>query len=251
MKIKFTKLREKLLIQYASITLSTIGLIFGAVLSMNYNSNLPRLITPAVPFIALKEMEIKLDNQQQNNKERLAGIDEQVATLERQTKSNQGQFKTLIDEVEDLKVSAGMTDLSGEGILVVLDDSSARKYTPNSIAHASDMRDLIDYLWTKGARAISIKGAGANAERVGSGTSIDCIVNTVLINSTKIVPPFEIRAIGDRKNLVNAINDRQALDYIYDRVEKEGLKFQLIDGVEIVKVPKYTGAIPNDFVEVE
>lgn len=251
MKFRLSKLREKLLIQYASITLSTIGLVFGAVLSMNYNSNMPRIITPAVPFIALKEMETKLETQQQSNKERLADIDGQISVLESQTKSNLGQFKTLIDEVESLKVTAGMTDLSGEGILVVLDDSSARRFTPNSIAHASDMRDLIDYLWSKGARAISIKGAGTNAERVGSGTSIDCIVNTVLINSTKIVPPFEIRAIGNRKELVDAISDRQALDYIYDRVEKEGLKFQLIESVEIVKVPKYTGAISNDFVKIK
>jgi uncharacterized protein YlxW (UPF0749 family) len=113
------------------------------------------------------------------------------------------------------------------------------------------MRDLVNYLWLKGAKAISIEGAGGKEERVGPMTSIDCIVNTVLINGTKIVPPFQIKAIGDRQVLNSAIGDKAALKQIYDRVDKEGLKFYVVDNINQIDIEQFTGIILTQHVTIK
>ncbi len=243
-------IRERLL-HNTSFVLAIVGIILGVLLALNYAENLPRALTSALPYVELTDMEAKLEAEQSNLKNSISDVDEEITSLDQQIKGRQGGFKTLVDQADTLKSQAGLTDVSGEGIIITLDDSDSRAGNPNSIAHASDMRDLVDHLWANGASAISIKGDGSSDERIGPSTSIDCIVNTVLINGTKIVPPFEIRAIGNRKKLIDAINDRVALKEIYKRIDEEGLKFSIIDGVSQVNIPKFTGNFITDDVKIK
>lgn len=243
-------IRERLL-HNTSFVLAVAGIVIGVLVALNYAERLPRALTSALPYVELSDMESKLESEQTSLKQSISNIDEQITALEQQAKNRQGGFKTLVDQADNLKKQAGLTEVSGEGIIITLNDSPSRAANPNSIAHASDMRDLVDHLWANGASAISIKGDGSTDERVGFSTSIDCIVNTVLINGTKIVPPFEIRAIGDRQRLVNAINDRVVLKEIYRRVDEEGLRFSLVDGVSQVTIPKFTGNFITEDVKIK
>jgi len=243
-------IRERLL-HNTSFVLAVIGIAIGVLLALNYAQRIPRALTSVLPYIELADVETKLEAQQTSLKNSISTVDEQITALDQQVRGRQGSFKVLVDQADMLKAKAGLTEVAGEGIIIVLDDSDARGANPNSIAHASDMRDLVDHLWNQGATAISIKGDGSTDERIGPSTSIDCIVNTVLINGTKIVPPFEIRAIGNRDKLIAAINDRVALKDIYDRMDKEGLKFSIIDGVNQVTIPKFTGNFITEDVKVK
>lgn len=234
---------KEFLVKNASFILAVVGIALGVILALELNSDLPRIISPTVSFVALNDMESKLTGEQATLKKQISDTDSQIDQLSEQVKGKQSGLKGLVDEVESLKNQAGLTAVSGKGIGVILDDSDQRREASNSIAHASDMRDLVNYLWSNGAKAISIEGAGGAEERIGPTTSIDCIVNTVLVNNTKMVPPFTIKVLGDREKMISAINDRKALKSIYDRVAKEGLQFHVIDGVQTVDLPKFTGSL--------
>lgn len=242
MKKIYLKIKSNLL-KNLSLYLAVLGLAIGIFLAVNFNSNLPRILSPASSLVALAEMEKDMEAENQTYKDTLAKIESQISDLQEKTKSRQTGLKGLVNEVEALKVKAGLTDVSGEGIKVLLDDSEQRRTNPNSIAHASDMRDLVNHFFASGAKAISIEGAGGKEERVSFFTSIDCVVNTVLINGTKMVPPFVIKVLGNRQALISAVSDRQALKQIYDRVDKEGLKFYVIDEVDRVSLKKYSGPV--------
>jgi len=229
------------LIKNASFILAVVGIVLGVILALELNSSLPRIISPTVSFVALDDMETQLTSEQASLKKQISDTDSQIDQLNRQVEQKQSGLKGLVDEVESLKSQVGLTAVSGSGIAILLDDSEKYRDNPNAIAHASDMRDLVNFLWFSGAQGISIEGAGGVEERIGPTTSIDCIVNTVLVNNTKMVPPFTIKVLGDREKMISAVNDQKALKSIYDRVDKDELQFHVIDGVQTVSLPKFTG----------
>lgn len=216
-------------------------MVIGIILAINFNERLPRIISPTSSIITLQEMQNNLEKENELYKDKLAEIENMISVLQDQTKHTQTDLKDLVADVEEKKAKVGLTKIEDEGIVVVLNDSEQRETNPNSIAHASDIRDLVNHFFQNGAKAISIEGAGEKEERISFFTSIDCIVNTVLINGTKIVPPFKIRVLGDRDRMITAINDRVALKQIYDRVDKESLEFHMLDGQIMVKLTKYSG----------
>ncbi len=237
----FTRLKQGI-VKNASLFLAVFAVVLGVFLAVRFNAKVPRVIAPASSIIALQEMQDLLEKENESLKDQLTQIESEITMLQKETKNKQADLRGLVSSVEDLKKRAGLTNISGEGVVIILNDTGERVSNPNSIAHASDMRDIVNHLFNNGAEAISIEGAGKE-ERVSFFTSIDCIVNTVLINGTKIVPPFKIRAIGDRQKLITAINDKTSLKQIYDRVEKEGLEFYIVDGEEQVQIVKYSGPI--------
>ena len=241
---------RKIFIGNVALLLAVIGLGAGTFLAWRYNNKLPTIITPAVPYLTLQEMESTLEGEQTDLKKQISETDNQIDALQDQVSKRQSGMKGLVDEADRLKTEAGLTDISGEGIKIILDDSNSGQGTVNAIAHASDLRDLVNHLWQNEARAISIS-AGTMDERVGPSTSIDCIVNTVLINGTKTVPPFEIKVLGNRGKLISAINDTDSLKPIYDRVEKDGLKFTIDDNVKEVSIPSFTGNIITEHVKIK
>ncbi len=242
---------RKIFIGNIALALAVIGLGVGTFLAWQYNDKLPQVITPAVPYLSLQEMESTLEGEQRTLKQQIAKTDDQINALADKVKIRQSGMKGLIDAADRLKAQAGITQAKGSGIKIILADSDSPLNVTNAIAHASDLRDLINQLWQNGAEAISISGAGSMEERVGPLTSIDCIVNTVLINGTKTVPPFEIKVLGDRDRLISAINDRTALKSIYDRVDKEGLKFTIDDNVKEVDIASFTGNIITEHVKIK
>lgn len=240
MKLNTTKIKQNI-IKNISLYIAVIAMVVGVILAVNFNEKLPRIISPTSSIVALREMQNNLEKENEVYKDELAEIETAISALQDKTKDKQTDLKGLVADVEKKKAEAGLTEVVGEGIVVVLNDSEQRKTNPNSIAHASDMRDLVNHFFQNGAKAISIEGAGEKEERVSFFTSIDCIINTVLINETKIVPPFKIRVLGDRDRMITAVNDRVALKQIYDRVDKEGLEFHTIDGQAVVTLTKYSG----------
>jgi len=229
------KIKNKLAVIFAIL-----GIIVGILLARFYSDRIPRFISPALPYLSLSELETDLENEQISLKSQISTAQDQINSLTQ--KVNKKEVEPQIEEVDQLKQSIGLTEIKGAGVEITLDDPPERRLDPNMIAHASDLRDLVDYLWQNNAQAISITGAGNIEERVGPTTSIDCIVNTVLINGVKIVPPFKIKAVGDSQKLLAAVNDQNQLKDIYARKEKENLTFNVASAQDL-STPKFTGNI--------
>lgn len=104
-------------------------------------------------------------------------------------------YSALRDSLQFSKKMAGLTSVSGEGIIVVMSDSQSvdtLECGENNLIHSQDVQHIVDLLVGGGALAIDING-----ERLINTTSIMCSGPTIRINSRRYTSPFTIKAVCD------------------------------------------------------
>jgi len=114
-------------------------------------------------------------------------------------------IEALNDSIRKTKNFAGLTDLMGPGVIIIINDSKViveNREASSLIVHDFDIQNIITDLKNSGAEAISVNG-----ERVVVGKSkIKCAGPTIQINDKVVGQPFIIKAIGDKYFLEAAIN---------------------------------------------
>lgn len=109
--------------------------------------------------------------------------------------------------IERLNLLAGTTDVEGEGVEIVLDDSNlARQANENPnlyIIHDEDLLRVLNELRAAGAEAISL-----NDQRIVAMSEVRCAGPTVSVNNVRSAPPYVIKAIGAPKTLTSALRLR-------------------------------------------
>ncbi len=108
----------------------------------------------------------------------------------------------LLEELERYKIMAGMTEVQGPGVEILLTDKpdfDLLKDPSDSIVHDADVRYAFRLLQENGATAISVNGM-----RLVNTTSIDCIGPTILVNENRLAPPYIIHALGDNQRMYEA-----------------------------------------------
>lgn len=127
---------------------------------------------------------------------KLEEIEDKISNYRNDIENNEKNSKLLDQEYADTEKYLGYTDVQGEGIQVVLDDTEYKQ------VQSSDILSLVNELRLAGAEAISI-----NDERVVSTTEIVNVdTRFVIVNGKRVVAPFTIKAIGDKKYLESAIS---------------------------------------------
>lgn len=108
-------------------------------------------------------------------------------------------------QVEALRADAGLTEVTGRGMRVTLDDAPLREpddelwqtLSPNDvIVHQSDVEAVINAMWRGGADAIAVMG-----QRIVGTSSVQCVGNTLLLDGRVYSPPYVIEAIGPVKRM--------------------------------------------------
>jgi uncharacterized protein YlxW (UPF0749 family) len=79
-----------------------------------------------------------------------------------------------------------------------------------------------------------------NDERLVGTTSVYCVGSTIIVNETRLSPPFEIRAIGNPAQLENALQDPATLKKLKSRARLYGIQFKFSQSNELT-LPAYTG----------
>ena len=97
------------------------------------------------------------------------------------------------------------------------------------MVHDSDLRSVVNELFSAGAEAIAI-----NDQRLVANSSIRCVGPTVLVNSERLAPPYKIAAIGKPDVL------QSALDMQGGALDIEGLF--MLDMIKIEKEPDVSRA---------
>lgn len=170
-------------------------------------------------------------------------LKEQIYDLEKQIKDYQDSAASiskttelLKDELDKVKILAGLTDVDGPGIIVTLDDSKipiTSNVDPNSfLLHDADILQVINELKAAGAEAISI-----NDQRIVSTTEIRCAGPTISINNMRYSAPYIIKAIGDPKTLKNSLMMRGG---IIDLLKEFSIEVK-IEESNLISIPRYTG----------
>ena len=215
--------------------LLALGILFGILVAAQWHSLPTRVTNPIAPYTSLKETRDILQEEQATLKEGVKKNQTEISRLQNELKGNPSDEKSL-NELEIQKAKAGLTKIEGPGITTILDDSKNGPVTDESIVHASDLRDIINLLWGSGAEAISVNG-----ERIVSASSIDCIVNTILINDTRITAPFKIDVVGDQKLILAQIRNKDNLNDLYGRHDKNGLVIDISEVNNLAIEPYSSG----------
>ena len=130
---------------------------------------------------------------------RVQDLESKITEYKNAASTTDKTIKLLNDEIEDLEILSGITELKGSGIIVTLDDTRAINqiaadagfYDPNVfVIHDSDILLVINELRAAGCDAIAING-----QRIISTTEIRCVGPVIQINGIRLTAPFKISAI--------------------------------------------------------
>ncbi len=147
---------------------------------------------------ALAEEEERFAVLQSQNKE----LEERKTELLRRI----GEYQDVSGILDEMRINAflsGMTDVSGSGISLTLDDKL--NYDPltdpiEAVIHDSTVNYILNLLWTAGARAVSFNGI-----RLTAVSEISCVGPTILCYGIRQMPPYVIKAIGPQEAMKSAL----------------------------------------------
>lgn len=181
----------------------------------------------------------RLEAEQRELRATLAGLRQEVAARQQAAAANTDRLQTLKAELDRQQLMAGLTPVKGPGVLVTLDDSDVqipRGADPNAyIIHEYDLRDIVNLLWMAGSEAVAI-----NDERLVGNSSIYCLGSTVMVNSTRLSPPYYVRAIGNPKIQQDYLRNPSYLKQLKEKQRLYGLRFD-VSGAASVALPAYSG----------
>jgi len=236
-----TRLPAPLLTQ---ITLVAVLVAAGYLVSAQWQTRPTRVVNPLQPYTSLSDTRDALVEEQNRLKEQLTTTQASIESRTQALVKAQKLDSTLVTDSDQASLAAGLVALKGRGVIITLDDAPQGDLTEQAIAHAADLRDIVSLLRGSGAEAIAI-----NSERVINTTAIDCIVNTILVNETRLSNPFVITAIGDAERLERLAGDPQILQDLHRRVLSDGVIYQ-VEAQSEVTVPAYQGSLPGKNIKL-
>lgn len=148
-----------------------------------------------------------------------------------------GVNETLRSEVEHLELVAGLTEVEGPGVMVVMRDSTAVNTTGDEqdyLIHDNDLLSVINDLRDAGAEAISLNG-----ERLLSTSEVRCAGAVVIVNGRRYAAPYVFNAIGDSATLYNALTMRNG---VVDVLGQWKIEVKVTPSDKLT-VPKYSGVL--------
>lgn len=226
----------------SKITLSLVlaSFVLGFMLTVQFRSTAARLPVREQSRQATTGAVLRLEEEQKQLKLRVAELRSQLAAMQRM-EAGAGGVPMLVANTDQQKLLAGLLDLHGPGVTVVLDDST-RAMAPTDdandfIIHDYELRDVVSLLWLAGAEAISVNG-----ERLVNVSSVYCVGSTILVNDTRLSPPYETRAIGDPAALDQALQNPKNLSQLRSRVKSFGIQFRVVQQKDVV-IPAYSGTL--------
>jgi len=218
------------------------AVLFGLLVSLQWRTQQERSELTVRYNAPLLDAANSLQKEQNTLKAQLADLRAQLDAIQVGAASQSTASRDLQARIEELRSAAGLTERTGDGVVITLDDarSTSPAQTTNvdkSICHSTDLTDIVNTAWRGGAQAIAING-----ERVVGSTSVYCVGSTIMVNGTLMSPPFSVLVIGPQNEVLAAYDDPNELRDIKQRRDVYGLGFR-VTRTTAVKVPPYGGAL--------
>ncbi len=142
------------------------------------------------------------------------------------------------DELDRLRLICGLTDVSGDGVIITLNDADKPGVVESDeamdyIIHDSDILNVVNQLRMGGAQAISI-----NNERIIATSEQVCAGPTIKVNRNRYAVPYEIKAIGDPEQLFNTLNESGILNEMSTLGKRVSMNIE-----KDLEIPKFTNDI--------
>ena len=223
----------------AYIAIAIVCVVLSAAITVQIRTmkNESSVVSQSFANSQLKDSLLEWKEKAENAEKELEKSTKELEEIRKSSTANSNNSEEKQKELAKYNKLLGLTDVSGNGIILTVSDSNAESTTMdlnNLLVHDTDLRNLINELANAGAEAISI-----NDERIVSNTCITCAGNVIQINGKKVGSPFIIKAIGNQESLYGAITRPGGYTYMLKArsVQIESKK------TNNISIPKYTGAL--------
>lgn len=231
------------------ICVGAAAVVFGIVFSQVLPGQVPAKADSNKKNQALIESIKQLETNISGLEDELSSLRDDIDDLQNGESGERNISRNMQIDIQLQQTTAGLTELSGEGIIITLDDNSAgasaakandpANYRPNDyIIHDKNLLYLVNELKAAGAQGITI-----NNQRIAAGSDIRCVGTVIMVNSTRVAPPFEILAIGNARKLKEAIE--KGREYHYLQENKYPVK---VETAEEIKLPGYSGSFSPKYM---
>jgi uncharacterized protein YlxW (UPF0749 family) len=185
-------------------------------------------------------------------------LQKEVTELRQQTKEFENNLATesqaarvLNQQLQELKMFAGLAPVKGPGLEITLRDSPRIGKLPVGVdenearVHDQDINAVVSELKAAGAEAIAIAGADkTQLQRVTAQTTARCAGPGVKVNDAVFGAPYSIFAVGNPKELESQLRLQDGV------LDSSGL--QLLDMIRIahrteMTIPAYSGHITSRY----
>ncbi|MDK2926354.1 MAG: hypothetical protein PWR31_44 [Bacillota bacterium] len=190
-----------------------------------------------IPTKRIEEMASLLKQAESERDALRVQVNKLTAQLDEVMTKEESVTAGMQEELERVRLMAGLIPLEGPGIVVTLNDST-RVAQPGQdpnlfLIHDEDLLKLVNELKAAGAEAVTVNG-----QRVVASTEIRCAGPTISVNNTRIAPPYVVQAIGDPDGLETAIKMRGG---ILETVQFWGIQVQIEKKDKLI-LPAYVGS---------
>ena len=196
----------------------------------------------------LRDEVLKWKEKYDNSYKELEKAEKELEEERAEATKNDEASKTKEEELKKGNAVLGLTDVTGEGIIITLKDNptvttetiGALDDISKYIIHQEDLLNLMNELKNAGAEAISI-----NDQRIIPSTAIICSGNITQVNGEKVGAPFIIKAIGKPDELKEALERPGG---IIDLLNSYGIVTDIKTSNNLT-VLKYDGVIQHKYMK--
>ncbi|SFR15790.1 DUF881 domain-containing protein [Desulfoscipio geothermicus] len=143
----------------------------------------------------------QINREQENLKKEIADLNYKLNQV---NKGKSEAIEALRGELNKVRMSAGLVTVTGPGVEVVLDNpkNETEPGMPPGlfIIRDEDLLKVVNELWGAGAEAISING-----QRIIATSEIRLAAPFININTRRVVPPYQVLAVGNPDTLVSSL----------------------------------------------
>ena len=224
------------------ITITVICFILGLMLAMQVKTV---KVNKEKSTTRTSEVQAQYAELKKNYDAKILELEEKDRILEeyRKAETDEETVELLKLELTKAQQDAGLTNVRGAGLTVLMEDSLADFGSGidlnNYLVHDEDILKVVNELKSAGAEAIAV-----NNQRIISMSEIRCAGTTIFINGERIGAPFTIKAIGDPALLESAMTMRGGN---VDILKEWGIRFTITREADIV-VPKYSKAVSSKYI---
>lgn len=219
-----------------TITISLMCFILVCVMFMQFKTI---SVTDITTMKNMREAELRTEIASLKNKyEELAKKYEEVNTKRAEyiekIETNQEASELLEEELNQINMLLGKTEVVGDGIIVTLTDNEEKSI------EAYDILQLINELRLAGAEAIAV-----NDKRIVAMSDVADIINGyIVINGSREVSPFIVKAIGNQSYLESGLT-KKTYGYLDSTIKGNG-KTATLERKDNIVIPAYTDDITLD-----
>ena len=191
----------------------------------------------------LRDQVLKMKERYDNTYREMENAQKELEKIRLTATQNDKTAEAKEQELKENNMILGNTDVTGDGVEIVLEDAKASNTSLNlsaQLIHYSDIQLVVNELKNAGAEAIEVNG-----QRLVATSAITCEGNIIKINNERIGSPFTIRAIGSQELLYGGLS---RIGSILD-VIRDGGNTANITKVDDITIPKYSGVISYKYLK--